>query len=199
MPDNPTTTIRAGEGEGIYLFCLARPHLAETLDLSGPDDGQAVSQCTFQGIRAVIGKVSLGEFCGPEAESRLKDLAWIGPRAYRHEEVVRQVMHHSPVLPARFGTIFTSLDGLENLIKIHAITILQFLDHVAGKEEWSVKGLVDSEKAKKRVYSTTMAAEAENLASLPPGARYFREKRIQSEIGNRLNLICKKKTGGDCR
>ncbi|MFH2218415.1 MAG: GvpL/GvpF family gas vesicle protein [Pseudomonadota bacterium] len=194
MPNKPDdTTIRAGDGEGIYLFCFARPHVPETLNVSGLDDRQTVSQWTFQGITAVFSKASLEEFCDSEAESRMKDLSWIGPRACRHEEVVQQVMPYSPVLPARFGTIFSSLDSLENLLKIHTKTISQFLDHVTEKEEWSVKGLVDSEKAKEKLYSTTMAAEAERLASLSPGARYFQEKRIHSDIGNKLNLGCKKK------
>ena len=194
MPDNPNdTTIRAGDGEGIYLFCFARPHLPATLNVSGLDDRQAVSQWTSQGIAAVFGKASLEEFCDSEAESRMKDLSWIGPRACRHEEVVQQVMHYSPVLPARFGAIFSSLDSLENLLKIHVKTISQFLDHVDEKEEWSVKGLLDGEKAKEKLYSTTMAIEAERLASLSPGARYFQEKRIRSDIGNKLNLSYKKK------
>ena len=182
MLDNP---------EGIYLFCFARPELPSDLGVSGVDDRYAISQRTFEGIMAVFSKVSIEEYTGPAAESGMKDLSWIGPRACRHEEVVQRVMRYSPVLPARFGTLFSSLDNLENLLKMHERTISQFLDHVAEKEEWSVKGLLDGEKAKGKLYSTIITAEAERLASLSPGARYFQEKRIQSNIGKELNLRCK--------
>lgn len=187
------TTVRVGDGEGIYLFCFARPRLLPDLSVCGPNDRYAVSQWTFMGITTVFSKVSLDEYCGPLAQSRMKDLSWIGPRACRHEEVVQQVMRCSPVLPARFGTIFLSMDSLENLLKIHAGTISQFLDHVAEKEEWSVKGLLDSAKAKEKLYSEITTNDAERLASLSPGVRYFQEKRIQSDIGRELNLRYKKK------
>jgi hypothetical protein len=187
------TTVRVGDGEGIYLFCFARPRLLPDLSVCGPDDRYAVSQWTFMGITAVFSKASLEEYCGPAAEFKMKDIAWIGSRAFRHEEVVQKVMRRSPVLPARFGTIFLSMDRLENLLKMHASTILQFLDHVAEKEEWSVKGLLDSAKAKEKLYSEITADESERLALLSPGARYFQEKRIQSDIGRELNFRYKKK------
>jgi len=180
------TTVRVGDGEGIYLFCFARPRRLPDLSVCGPDDRYAVSQWTFMGITAVFSKASLEEYCGPAAESRMKDLSWIGPRAFRHEEVVQRVMCYSPVLPARFGTIFLSMDSLENLLKMHASTISQFLDHVAEKEEWSVKGLLDNAKAKEKLYSEITTDEAEHLASLSPGARYFQEKRIQDKARKEL-------------
>lgn len=194
MPDNPyDTTIRAEDGEGIYLFCFARPPVPPVLNVRGPDVRYAVSQWTFQDITAVFSKVSLEDFCGSEAESRMKDPAWIGPRACRHEDVVEQVMRSSPVFPARFGTVFSSIDSLDNLLYLHKEIILQFLDHVVDKQEWSLKSLMDSAKAKEKLYAQRIAADAEHLASLSPGARYFQEKRIQSDIGGELNRRYQKK------
>jgi len=199
MSENPGEAgIKTLKGQGIYLFCFARPRLLPDLSVCGPDDRYAVSQWTFMGITAVFSKVSLEEYCGPAAEFKMKDLSWIGPRAFRHEEVVQQVMRCSPVLPARFGTIFLSMHSLENLLKMHASTISQFLDHVAEKEEWSVKGLLDRAKATEKLYSEITALEAERLASFSPGARYFQEKRIHkhasSELNRRLKEIYKKIT-----
>jgi len=179
-------TVGVGDGEGIYLFCFARPRLLPDFGVCAPDDRYAVSQWTFMGITVVFSKASLEEYCGPDAEFKIKDPAWIGSCAFRHEEVVQQVMRCSPVLPARFGTIFLSMDSLENLLKMHAGTISQFLDHVAEKEEWTVKGLLDIAKAREKLYSEITAHEAEHLASLPPGARYFQEKRLQDKARKEL-------------
>ena len=41
----------------------------------------------------------------------MEDLAWVAPRALRHEEVILTVMEQGPVLPVRFGTVFSSLDS----------------------------------------------------------------------------------------
>jgi len=173
--------------ESIYLYCLARSNLLQFIDGTGVDGKNPLFLQNFRDIAAVISMVSLSEFCGQSAESRMQDLSWIGPRACRHEEVVQQVLRHSPVLPATFGTIFSSIESFKKCLETNYYTILSFLDKVADKEEWSVKGLIDKSKAKEIVYYNTLAKEAECLASLSPGMRYFQEQRIQSKIEKELN------------
>ena len=53
----------------------------------------------------------------------------------------------SPVLPARFGTIFASRDSLEQRLDEHRDAILAFLDRVTDQEEWAVKGYLDKARA----------------------------------------------------
>jgi len=101
------------------------------------------------------------------------------------------VMCHSPVVPARFGTIFSSMNRLKDLLKIHGKTILNCLDQVADKQEWAVKGLIDMARAKAKIVSEIIAAEEQRLASLQPGARYFQEKRIHNHAGSELNCRLK--------
>jgi hypothetical protein len=197
MPDDGRgVEVSTGKGEGIYLFCFARPHIPPVVNLSGLDDQYLVLQRTFEDILAVLSSVSLEEFCGPLAESRMQDLSWVGPRACRHEEVIDHVMRHSPVLPARFGTIFSSVQSLEGLVKMHHDAISRFLNRVSDKEEWAVKGLMDRAKAKEELLSVILAREAAPLASLSPGARYFQEQRIRAGAEKELNLwlkeICKR-------
>jgi hypothetical protein len=139
------------------------------------------------GITAVFTKVSLEEYCGPSAESRMQDIGWVAPRALRHEEVVEEAMHRSPVLPARFGTIFSSLERLEKLMQIHHGKILRFLEQMADKEEWSVKGFIDRKKAKQKLCDEALAEESERLVALSPGARYFQAKRIRDKTDKQFN------------
>jgi hypothetical protein len=188
MPNhNKDIEIAVGRGEGIYLFCFARPHVLHLKQPSGLDDRYPLSQWTFKDVMAVLSKISLHDFCGPLAESRMQDLSWVGPRACRHEEVVEQVLQHSPVFPARFGTIFCSLESLVKLLKMHHTGISQFLDEVADKEEWAVKGLMDRGKAKDELASAILGREASGLASMSPGARYFQEQRIRNNAGKELS------------
>src|SRR5208282_486821 len=70
-------------------------------------------------VAAVLSRVSPSEFCGPTGEKNLQDLAWLAPRACRHQAVLEQVMRWGPVLPARFGTLFSSMAKLESFLRKH--------------------------------------------------------------------------------
>lgn len=182
-------------GEGIYLYCFARSDLIRSIDGKGVDGSNPLFLWNFQDIAAVLSVVSLEEFCGPSAEFRMEDLSWIGPRSLRHEEVIDGVMRYSPVLPARLGTIFSSLESLQELLQKHRITISQFLDHVADKEEWAVKGWLDRPRAGEWVLSTSFAKQMEGLASLSPGMRYLKEQRIRADMEKELDHWLKEVLG----
>jgi hypothetical protein len=178
--------VRPGKDEGIYLFCFSRPSSLPSPKPRGLDDRYAVTQWLAGDITAVISIVSLEGFCGPLAEDRMKDLSWIGPRASRHEAVIEQVGRHTPVLPARFGAIFSSLEQLEQLIAMHRDTISRFLDRTTNKDEWSVKGIMDTLQAKEKVLSAALSREAERLTALTPGMRYIQEQQIKSGADKEL-------------
>jgi len=169
-------------GEGIYLFCLARRALLPAVEGSGLDDRHPLFLETFGEVVAVLSAVDLEGFCGAGAEARMKDLKWVGPRACRHQEVIEQAMRYSPVLPARFGTLFSSLDVLAGLLEASGEAVDAFLEEVAGREEWSLKGMMEKERAAAGLLDAAMGAQAAELASLSPGKRYFQEQRIRAGV-----------------
>ncbi len=183
--------------QGLYLFCLARFSQLPTLPLEDKGlDGQFPLQVTsFHDVAAVWNPVPVEDFCGPDAEARMQDLTWIGPRIIRHQEVVVGVMRHSPVLPARFGTIFSSPANLEKLLQQHYNTIAGFLEHITDQEEWAVKGMLDRSGAREKLFSIELAREAERLEALSPGKRYFQEQRLRAacdqELPRWLREVCR--------
>ena len=186
---------RRKEGsEAIYLYCLTCSSSLPLIKGMGVDGRNPLFFHYFPDIIAVLSTVSIEEFCAPSAESRMQDLSWVGPRVCRHEEVVEQVMRSSPVLPTRFGTLFSSLESLDRLLQTHHREILRFLRQVADKEEWSVKVLLDRAKAKEKRLSLILSKEAERLASMAPGKRYFCEQRIRAgierDLGEWLKEVC---------
>lgn len=178
-------------GEAIYLYCLARADLLPAAEGTGVDARYSLSLQRLRNIVAVVSKVSLEEFCGTNAAVKMKDISWVGPQIHRHEKVVEQVMSHSPVLPARFGTIFSSFVGLEQLLEKHYDEVLQFLDQVMDREEVAVKGFLDRTKAKKELLARELSRQKKNLTLLSPGKRYFEEQRIQSNVDKELNIWLK--------
>jgi len=173
----------------LYLFCFARSHLVGQIEGAGVDGHLPL--WVFRSspdLCAVVSEVRLEDFCGAAAERRMQELAWVGPRAFRHEAVVEQVMRHSPVLPARFGTLFSSQESLVEFLATHHKTISQFLERVADQEEWSIKGLLERKQAAQALVSASLAAQQRQLAALPPGTRYFQEQQIRSAAEKELSL-----------
>lgn len=181
----------------IYLFCLARPG-AFPVPGPGLEDGRVFTH-PFRDLAAVVSPVEAGDFSGPAAERRFQDLSWVGPRARRHEEVIEQAMARSSVLPARFGTLFSSLKRLEEFLETHYETVSAFLDRVAGHEEWAVRGLLDRRAALGDLWRAALERESPGLSDLSPGKRYFHERRVKSgleaELDRFVHTACKELMG----
>jgi hypothetical protein len=174
--------------QGLYLFCLARLSRLPALPWKdkGLDGRSPLEVESFRDLAAIWSPVSVEDFCGPEAAARMRDLTWIGPRVIRHQEVVAGVMRHSPVLPARFGTIFWSAANLEKVLERHHDPIAGFLEAIADREEWAVKGMLDRSGAQEHLFARKLAQEAARLGALAPGTRYFQEQRLRAEIDREL-------------
>lgn len=140
---------------------------------------------------AVFGQAELEEFCGQSADTRLQDLAWLGPRVCRHEAVIEEVNSRVPVLPARFATLFTSIDSLQRFVFEHRDAVTGFFAQLGDQREWAVKGLLDRGRVLEGPGSPNRPAADERAPVASPGARYFEEKRIQAQWKRDFNLRLK--------
>ncbi len=174
--------------EVYYLFCLISADRLPPLEGLGIDGEHPLFIERGPDIAAVLCEVPLEMFSGPDAEAHFKDLTWIGPRACRHEEVIMAVRNHVPVLPVRFGTVFSTLDLLAAALGRHRERIAAFLKQVTGSDEWTVKGLLDRRKAREGIVNERLNKQADALADLPPGKRYFMEQRLKSEAEKELRV-----------
>jgi gas vesicle protein GvpL/GvpF len=174
---------------GIYLYCLARPEclsavkgLAEQ-DLRGVDERYPVTTLRGAGVAAVVGEVVVGDF----SEANLQTLSWVGARAGRHEAVVARIMDASPVLPVKFGTIFRSRGSLAQFLGRHREDIVQALDKLRDKTEWSVKGYLVEEDARRSIAAADPEIRSRFAAlSASPGARYLQRKKLDAMIAAAL-------------
>jgi hypothetical protein len=173
--------------KALYLYCFTHTGTVNAGPLMGIDDRHPVFMRDYSNITAVLSQVMLEEFVGQAAEERVQDIAWITPRACRHQEVIEQIHRQTDLFPARFGTIFSTDDVLANLIRQHHEQIRTFLDRVQGHAEWSLKGFLDRNKAIAELSTAALSAEARRLERLSAGARYFEEKKIQAAAAKQLN------------
>jgi len=170
-------------GEALYLYCLARPGLGG-FEGAGVDGEHPVNCLPLRNITAVCSVVRVDAFCGAAAEARMRDLQWFGPRACRHEEVIEQVMRVSPLVPARFATLFSSPAALLAWLETHYATICEAIQHFADHQEWAVKATIDRRKAEEPLIA---AALARRSPSASPGMRYLEERRIRAGIGQEVS------------
>jgi len=159
----------------------------------GIDEGHPPRFWRGQEVAAVWSLVSRLEFSGPASEGNLQDLAWLGPRVCRHQAVLEQVMRLGPVLPARFGTLFSSVGSLNRFLLRHAATIRRFLERVSGHDEWAVKGFLEQPRADAQLLAGLGPAE-EALWARSPGLNYLRQQagriKAKEELAGRLAQAC---------
>ena len=197
---------------GIYLFCLTpavpRPEIAGT----GIDGEHPLFIEVIGEVAAVLAEVNIEDFSGPEAQKKMEDLKWVAPRALRHEEVVLSTMEQGPVLPVRFGTVFSSIEAAAEPLRQRQDVLMKFFQDTIDKKEWTLKGYVGRPQARARMTAARLAAEKEQLAGLSPGKRYFLEQKIKGavdkdvaawlkEMGRDILSVAKKMSVGfsECR
>ena len=178
-------------GTAYYLYCLTPGGCGIQASGIAVDGQRPVSVRACGEIGAVFSEVEVAEFCGESSEVRLQDLAWLGPRVCRHEAVIEQLMSRAPVLPARFATLFTSVDSLQQPVRAHREAITGFFAQLGDQQEWAVKGLLDRAAALSGLGMSLQAAPQEPAPATSPGARYFQEKGIQARCERDLNLRLK--------
>jgi len=145
-----------------------------------------------QDFAAVLSRVATEEFCGPAAESNLQDLTWICPRVCWQEAVLEQVAPFGPILPARFGTLFSSLQSVAGFLQEHREIIRRFLDRVTDQDEWAVKGRLDLAHSGED-NGDALSAQVDQTP-VSPGLAYLQARRLKiqakQELDQRLAEAC---------
>lgn len=174
---------------GVYLYCFTRRGAVREIKAAGVDERGTVTTLETGAAAAVFSAVPLCEFAGDGAPSKAQDLQWIIPRACQHERVIEEVMRTAPVLPVRFGTVFSSAAVLEKFVAERGAEVARILDRLSDKEEWAVKGFVDLDRAKEWLMaSDPILAECRRRLPEAPGARYFQQKSLDAKAEEAVRL-----------
>jgi len=172
------------ENAALYLFYLTDTESRDDAERFEIKDEASLFAHRYAGFVALLATVAIDDFCGPEAERRLGDLGWVAERALRHERVIEEGFRRGPVLPARFGTLFSSLEALERFIENNRQTLSGFLDSVRGQEEWGIKALFERSAATK--WLSAQCGVARGDASTSPGLRYLQQRSSQAAAEKQL-------------
>ncbi len=80
-------------------------------------------------------------------ESNMENLEWLALHSVRHQQVVSEAAAQMPIVPARFGTIFSGEAALLKNVAGRSKALGRVFDRVADADEWGVKVFAEKPSA----------------------------------------------------
>jgi gas vesicle protein GvpL/GvpF len=131
----------------LYLYGVSRA--------SGDDPGKLTSP-GVDGVHAVEA-VPCGEFIcwvsavdavafSRELESNMENLEWLATHGVRHQQVVGEIAEKETIVPARFGTLFSSKAALLKDVESRKSALKRVFDRIADSDEWGVKVFAEEQR-----------------------------------------------------
>ena len=129
----------------LYVYALVHPGRRALPAIEGVGPG-ALAAVDAGTVAAVAGPVDVAQFEPPALEHNLADPAWLERVVRAHEEVVEALLGAEPVLPMRFGSIFSDADAVRLMLEENASRLGELLDQVRGRVELGVTVRVDRDR-----------------------------------------------------
>jgi gas vesicle protein GvpL/GvpF len=136
-----------------YLYCLVRGRRSPDLRRAPrglPGAGPVRALDVGGGLWLIVADVPLSRYGTAPIERRLGDLTWVSRCAASHEAVVEHFRKADALLPMKLFTLFRGDDRAVASIRDDRASLERALDHVAGREEWGVRVVLDEEPPRVR-------------------------------------------------
>ena len=177
---------------GCYVYCVLR----ESADLSlsglvGVAPGSDVTSVTYRGLSAIVSEVPLEEFGADALKGNLEDLEWLERTARAHDAILARALSADAVVPLRLCTIFNDVSGVRRMLERGREFLLDALDRLRCKAEWSVKLLADQKKieAAAREHESGLAASPSSGGGEPTGRAFFARKKAERFMREQARTI----------
>jgi hypothetical protein len=146
----------------VWLYAVTRGDADSSPPAVRGVAGEDVRILTEGPLTAVVGSVDARRF-GPDVlAGLLENLDWLATAARAHDTVVAAAAARGPVVPVRLATLFSSDDGVRELLRGRREDFQSALAAVTGRAEWGVKAYVDPD-------SLADSLNAPDAATVPTG------------------------------
>jgi Gas vesicle synthesis protein GvpL/GvpF len=142
----------------------AKSDSGEAVSATGIDGSAPVVSEEVAGLVCWFSRVSRRDFADKLAEN-MENLDWLSVAGVRHQKAVSEISRRATILPARFGTIFLTLESLEEDVKRRKSALLRDLKRFQDSDEWGIK-----------IFALPQARPAIIASS---GADYLKQKAAQ--------------------
>ena len=170
----------AAAERGLWAYCVARAAEPLPARLPGVDPDHALERIEHGPLAALVSRVALAEYGAAALQRNLNDFRWLERVARAHEAVLEGALADATIVPLRLCTIFDDEDGVRAMLDGSGAELSAGLDALAGREEWTVKLLVDREALDGA--ARAQAPEGEVDAAAGSGAGYMLRRRRDREV-----------------
>jgi len=136
------------------------------------------------GLAVLCSSVPLAEFGEEPLRRNLNDLPWLERTARAHEAVIAGAFERSAVVPLRLCTLFAGAEGARRMLAEQHDDLAGALDALSGREEWSVKLIVDPD-----ALAAGLREPGEEPTEPGTGAAYLllrrEERRVREAVADR--------------
>lgn len=80
-----------------------------------------------------------------ELEKNMENLEWLAVHGIRHQQVVGEIAQSETIVPARFGTLFSSQAALLKDVEARKSALKNVFNRIADSDEWGVKVLAENQ------------------------------------------------------
>jgi hypothetical protein len=157
----------AASTSGWYVYgVMPAPQASEEPFEDVAPIGDGVTLIREGGLAAIASEVPLSAFSEDALAENLRDPRWLEARVRAHESVLEAALGPVPVVPFRFGTIYSDEDQVRKMLREHG-GLEQALDRIRGKVELGVKGFLKG---------STQPEQGAPEPAVSQGRRYLEEK-----------------------
>ena len=141
----------------------------------------------------IVKYVSESEFSEENFKKNLSDIQWVERNAREHIMVIGKIMESVAVIPFKFGTIYTTKDGLNKFITDYSGSLTENFHNIEGKEEWSVKIYCNRKALSEQIdeLSEEAASLEKQIMASSPGKAFLLKRKKTDLIENEMDRLCK--------
>jgi hypothetical protein len=187
--------------DAFYIYCIGEQDaLAPLFDETLPDaiEPAATLQLITAGkLASVASVVPLADYGEEEIAARLSEATWVAARAMRHEKVLEHFAARASLVTLRFGTIYLTRAGVEEMLTQKQEELLNIIERFRGKEEWGVNIFCNRTRLAKMItsISPTLREMSERADAASAGQAYLLRKKIEAMRTDEVRTEIKRAVG----
>ncbi|HVX30729.1 MAG TPA: GvpL/GvpF family gas vesicle protein [Nitrolancea sp.] len=173
---------------GWYLYGITLGGEAEmpwqAITATASVDATTMRALTRGELVAVVRSVALADFEPDILRERLSDLTALETMARAHNAVIAAIHEQQPILPAKFGSVYASLDELGASLDDAQTQFLDALRRLDGCDEWAIHLYADQSLIAQRVVDDDPELQRlrAEIEAASPGRAYFLQRKLTGAI-----------------
>lgn len=174
---------------GFYIYCVRVRGDAGKLKAKGIEFGSKARPIPLKDIEAVVSEVDLSKFNAKTIKEKLQeDAKWTEKNVKRHHEVIAEADKTRTVIPMKFGTLYKTKKNLEMMLAKHYGKFKKLLQHLAGKQEWGVKGYLEYKKFAEILKNKNKEIQKleKNRSTVPEGMKWYVDRKSDELIAGQI-------------